>query len=300
MAEDKNVEGLPQLESESNSNNSKSKKGSLLFLVVFVSILIIGGAGVYIALSEFGIFSSANKVATINEPPLPTLEVEDEYPIGGASQVQGEYPIGGASQGQGEYPIGGASQGQGEYPIGGASQGQGEYPIGGASQGQGEYPIGGAPQGQGEVYEVMMLQLQSMKGSIDKLYGYMQRNEQLFLELQEAIESKSSISSRESERLSNTLRDGLRTNERWLSGISNQLQGLGLDVKREIMEFPIIVYGKTVWGDDVYLTVAPKEKPDQTSNLRIGGIAGKWKLISLDGSKAIFKGVDGSEKVIEI
>ncbi|NQY36353.1 MAG: hypothetical protein HRT37_15530 [Alteromonadaceae bacterium] len=94
------------------------------------------------------------------------------------------------------------------------------------------------------------------------------------------------------------LGEKLRNNERWLHGIANQLNDIGVTVKAENEAFSLVVYNKNIWGDDVYLTVAEKEHPEQTWFFRVGDITGRWKLISIKGSKAIFQHVEGNTKEV--
>lgn len=93
---------------------------------------------------------------------------------------------------------------------------------------------------------------------------------------------------------------GLRQNERWLGGISNQLNEIGLNVKEAAQEFPIVIYSKNVWGDDVFLTVAQKASPDQTSFLRIGGVVGRWRLVEIHGDTAIFEHFEGMKREVSL
>ncbi|MCS6271882.1 hypothetical protein G3489_19595 [Shewanella baltica] len=92
----------------------------------------------------------------------------------------------------------------------------------------------------------------------------------------------------------------IKQNERWLNGVSNQLKDIGVNVKEAAQEFPIVVYNRNRWGDDIYLTVAQKVKPDQTSFLRVGDIVGRWKLIDIKDKNAVFEHFDGAVKEVAL
>lgn len=92
----------------------------------------------------------------------------------------------------------------------------------------------------------------------------------------------------------------VKENGRWLGGVSKQLEEIGINVANTKMEFPIVVYNSNIWGEDVYLTVAPVENPEQTFFLKEGGVVGKWKLSKITSNEAIFHHVNGEEKVLII
>ncbi|MCT8873806.1 hypothetical protein [Shewanella xiamenensis] len=92
----------------------------------------------------------------------------------------------------------------------------------------------------------------------------------------------------------------VKENGRWLGGVSKQLEEIGINVANTKMEFPIVVYNSNIWGEDVYLTVAPVENPEQTFFLKEGGVVGKWKLSKITSHEAIFHHVNGEEKVLII
>lgn len=96
------------------------------------------------------------------------------------------------------------------------------------------------------------------------------------------------------------INEQIKINERWLSAVSNQLQDIGVSVKTANEDFPIVVFGKTTWGTDVFLTVAMKAEPTATQLLRLGGSVGRWSLTDVSGSEAVFKHVDGNEKRVLI
>lgn len=92
----------------------------------------------------------------------------------------------------------------------------------------------------------------------------------------------------------------VKENGRWLGGVSKQLEEIGISVASTKMEFPIVVYNSNIWGEDIYLTVAPVENPEQTFFLKEGGVVGKWKLSKITSHEAIFHHVNGEEKVLVI
>lgn len=92
----------------------------------------------------------------------------------------------------------------------------------------------------------------------------------------------------------------VKENGRWLGGVSKQLEEIGINVANTKMEFPIVVYNSNIWGEDVYLTVAPVENPEQTFFLKEGGVVGKWKLSKITSHEAVFHHVNGEEKVLTI
>lgn len=94
------------------------------------------------------------------------------------------------------------------------------------------------------------------------------------------------------------LTDSIKENQRWLGGISNQLKEIGVEMKEESQAFPIVVYSQNVWGDDVFLIVAQKNTPEQTSFLRVGEIVGRWRLIEITEGKALFEHVEGNTKEV--
>lgn len=85
-----------------------------------------------------------------------------------------------------------------------------------------------------------------------------------------------------------------------LNSITNQLNDLGLNVRQASLDFPIVVYGLNTWGEDVYLTVAQKNAPEQTNFLRVGGIVGKWRLVKITDTSALFKHFDGDSKEVAL
>ncbi|TVU70383.1 hypothetical protein FQP81_18175 [Pseudoalteromonas distincta] len=85
-----------------------------------------------------------------------------------------------------------------------------------------------------------------------------------------------------------------------LNSITNQLNDLGLNVRQASLDFPIVVYGLNTWGEDIYLTVAQKNAPEQTNFLRVGGIVGKWRLVKITDTSALFRHFDGDSKEVAL
>ena len=91
-----------------------------------------------------------------------------------------------------------------------------------------------------------------------------------------------------------------RDNSRWLTGISNQLRDIDLNVKNEKESFPLVIYHFNIWGNETYLNVAPKEHPEQTRFMREGEITGRWQLVAINSDIAEFRHFDGNIKKVPL
>jgi hypothetical protein len=245
------------------------KKVPYVFLAVITLVLAATGVGVHAYLQKGEVFKKQS--AKVKEPPLPTIAADVSANPVVAPSAMNDLVIGGID----------VSQPTNESQV--LERPDVSTPIS-STQPSKEYA---------EIKEQIDQQLKLTKELLSELQEVRGDNQALSAAVTdlkaEVVELKASTGG---------LADKARVNERWLSGISNQLKSIDIDVKENNNDFPIVVYYKTVWGTDTFITVAPKDKPDQTSFLRTGDLAGKWKLVSIGGDVATFVHVDGQEKEV--
>lgn len=70
-----------------------------------------------------------------------------------------------------------------------------------------------------------------------------------------------------------------------VESLRQQLSSFGVylsaDAQAQSLHFPMVIFGKTVWGKEVYLTVAPSENPTETQRLFLGDHVAQWQLIRI-------------------
>ncbi len=245
------------------------KKVPYVFLAVLTLVLAATGAGVHAYLQKGEVFKK--EAAKVKEPPLPPIAADVSANQAVAPTAMNDLVIGGID----------ASKAANDSPV--LERPDVSTPIS-STQPTKEYA---------EIKEQIGQQLKLTKELLSELQEVRGDNQALSAAVTDLKAEVVALKSSAGE-----LADKARVNERWLSGISNQLKSIDLDVKENNNDFPIVVYYKTVWGTDTFITVAPKDKPDQTSFLRVGDLAGKWKLVSIGGDIATFVHVDGQEKEV--
>lgn len=267
------ADGLPELEGSVSKDKPKggNKKPPIVFVVGLVALLGVAGFGIQYAINHLGIFEKEPLV--VEEPPMPVVsnDVMDS-PSGSYFLVNDPALVAGSSMMTGNDANNTDTQTQDV---------QADIPP---------------EQLKGINDSLVMLaeEVGAIAGQLNKqqdsLIKVMQNQNALLKQFEMEVARR--------EANDETLTNNVKENQRWLGGISNQLKEIGVDVKEASQEFPIVVYSKNVWGDDVFLTVAQKVAPDQTSFLRVGGIVGRWRLVEISEHKALFEHFEGNRKEV--
>jgi hypothetical protein len=276
---DKNIEqeetlagGLPELEESASKEKPKGskKKPPIGFVVGLVALLGVSGFGIQYAINHLGIFEKEPQV--VDEPPVPVVsnDVMDS-PSGNDFLVNDPLLSGSSMVARNDADNTGTQALDIEANI---------------------------PPEQLKGINDSLVMLAEVVGSIAGQLNKQQDSLIKVMQSQNALLKQFEMEVARREASEETLTNNVKENQRWLGGISNQLKEIGVDVKEASQEFPIVVYSKNVWGDDVFLTVAQKVAPDQTSFLRIGGIVGRWRLVEIFEHKALFEHFEGNRKEV--
>lgn len=163
--------------------------------------------------------------------------------------------------------------------------------------------IGGGEESEGDltVYDELSVSVSVLIEEVKNLSGVLKEQQKsINIILGNQVSLMKSMTKRYDDNMDNVrkVQSSLKDNARWLNGISNQLDSIGIEVKAASQDFPIIIYSRNIWGDDIYLTIADKKNPEQTSSLRVGGVVGKWELVEISGNKAVFKHFEGLVKEV--
>lgn len=260
------TEGLPDLDNPPKKKGT-NKKSPIGFLAGLLGVLSMVGFGVQYGIDHFGLFEKEPLV--IEEPPVP------EFSDNALSDSSGE-----------------------NFEINGSV----------SNIASNINTDSGIVQQEGEQIGLPSEHIDSINNSLSKLTGEVdiisgQLNETRgtlvnMIKVQNDLlkQLKMEMAMRESAEKKLTI--NVKENQRWLGGISNQLKDIGIDVKEASLKFPIVVYSKNVWGDDVFLTIAQKVSPEQTSFLRVGGVVGRWRLVEIHENKALFEHFEGNKKEV--
>ena len=276
---DKNIEqeesvadGLPELEGSASKDKPKggNKKPPIGFVVGLVALLGVAGIGIQYAINHLGIFEKEQLV--IEEPPVPVVSNEVMDNPSGSDFLVNDPILSGSSMVAGNVANNIDSQTQNiESDI---------------------------PPEHLKGINDSLIMLAEEVGSIVGQLNKQQDSLIKVMQSQNALLKQFEMEKARREVNEETLTNNVKENQRWLGGISNQLKEIGVDVKEASQEFPIVVYSKNVWGNDVFLTVAQKVTPDQTSFLRVGGIVGRWRLVEISENKALFEHFEGNRKEV--
>lgn len=265
-------EGLPELEGDAKKNKAKSgnKKPPLAFVIGLVGLLAVAGFGVQYAINHSGVFDKEPEI--VEEPPVPVLPVDEVGGSPGSDFLVNDPML-----------AGGAVAGEQPESV---SSGDSQVP-----------PTDISPEELKWVNDSLVMLAEEVGAIAGELS---QQRESLIkvMQNQNALIKQFEMEAARQKATDEALANGVKENQRWLGGISNQLKEIGVDVKEASQEFPIVVYSRNVWGDDVFLTVAQKAAPEQTSFLRVGGIVGRWRLIEISEQKALFEHFEGNRKEV--
>ena len=265
-------QGLPELEGDLQNNNAKSgnKKPPFGFVIGLVGLLAVVGFGVQYAINHSGVFDKEPEI--VEEPPIPVLPDEE---VG--SSTGGQFLV--------NDPI----------LVGGAVVV--EQP-GSVASGDSQVSTTNIPFEQLKaVNDSLMLLAEEVRATAGELSQQRALLNKV-MQNQNALIKQFEMDVARQKPTDEALAHGVNENQRWLVGISNQLKEIGVDVKEASQEFPIVVYSRNVWGNDVFLTVAQKAAPEQTSFLRVGGIVGRWRLIVINEKMAVFEHFEGNRKEV--
>lgn len=94
----------------------------------------------------------------------------------------------------------------------------------------------------------------------------------------------------------NDLNNTLKGVNRNTSKVLQEIEDMKLVMINSSQAFPVVVYSKGRWGDQEYITIAPKDYPTQTKNLRVNESAGDWTLIEILNREVVFKHFNGKTK----
>lgn len=266
------ADGLPELERGESKDKPKSgnKKPPIGFVVGLVAFLGVTGFGIQYAINHLGIFEKEPQV--IEEPPVPVVSNEVMNNPSGNDFLVNDPILSSSSVVAGNVADNINSQTQGiEVDI---------------------------PPEQLKGINDSLMMLAEEVGSIAGQLNKQQDSLIKVMQSQNTLLKQFEMEKARREIGEETLANNVKENQRWLGGISNQLKEIGVDVKEASQEFPIVVYSKNVWGNDVFLTVAQKVTPDQTSFLRVGAIVGRWRLVEISEHKAVFEHFEGNRKEV--
>lgn len=270
--------GLPELDTASDrparsKSKSDKKKPPVAFVVALVVLLGGAGVGVQYAIEHLGMFGS--KQVELAEPPMPTIEPNNVVPLPSA-EIESANAV--------TFDVGG--------PVSDLLQ------PSAISQPQ-SVATPAVPDELTVINESLQLAVQQLGTVVTEL----SQQKKLLNEIvkqQSALSMQLDMESNQRMEWDQKISANVKQNERWLGGISNQLKDIGVEVKVAAQEFPVVVYNRNIWGEDIYLTVANKANPDQTSFLRVGGIVGRWKLIEINEDNAVFEHFDGNRKEVAL
>ncbi|MFW7525601.1 hypothetical protein ACODM8_15900 [Vibrio ostreicida] len=84
------------------------------------------------------------------------------------------------------------------------------------------------------------------------------------------------------------------------SKVLDEIKDMKMLIVNTSQAFPVVVYSKGRWGDQEYVTIAPKDYPTQTKNLRLNESAGDWTLVEILGHEVVFKHYNGRTKRVSL
>lgn len=84
------------------------------------------------------------------------------------------------------------------------------------------------------------------------------------------------------------------------SKVLDEIKDMKMLIVNTSQAFPVVVYSKGRWGDQEYVTIAPKDYPTQTKNLRLNESAGDWTLVEILGHEVVFKHYNGKTKRVSL
>ena len=267
--------GLPELDTASDRpvrSKTDKKKPPIGFVVAVVLLLGGAGVGVQYAIEHTGLFG--NKPVEVSEPPMPTIETNNTVPLPSAEMVESTNAL--------SFDVGG--------PVSDLIQ-----PSAITQQQSATTPA--TPDEFAAMNESVQLAVQQL-GTVVAELSHQKKMLDEIVKQQSALSMQIDMEANQRMEWDQKIATNVKQNERWLGGISNQLKDIGVEVKVAAQEFPVVVYSRNIWGEDVYLTVANKANPDQTSFLRVGGIVGRWKLIEISEDKAVFEHFEGNRKEV--
>ena len=258
--------GLPELE----ASNKTNRKPPVLLLAILILILFGVGVGIQYGINYLGFFNE--KEVVIEEPPIPELALTEE------PEPYSPEPILDTEDDK-DFVVSGV--------INDEPQTNEIKPVSDTEVSK-DYS---------EITSVLLVLAEELGEIKVELVGHRNSLNEV-IDNQKALANQISFEVNRRQGVEKALQSGLKENQRWLGGLSNQLKDIGVDVKVASQEFPIVVYSRNVWGDDVFLTVAQKVAPEQTSFLRIGGIVGRWRLLKILDEKAVFEHFEGNRKEV--
>lgn len=257
-------DGLPELDEKASKSKSVNRKPPIVFMVALVALLGAAGVGVQFTIDYLGVFES--EVQVIEEPPVPVVTDSGVDAASDTGFVVNDTSLSDDSAGTNSQGIDAVNLDLSSEQLEG-------------------------------INESLVLLAEELGGIVGKL-NKQQDSIIKVMQNQTALLKQFEIEVARREATEKELTHNVKENQRWLGGISNQLKDIGVDVKEASQEFPIVVYGKNVWGEDVFLTIAQKVAPEQTSFLRVGGIVGRWRLIEIYEEKAVFEHFEGNKKEV--
>lgn len=270
--EDTNSNGLPELESDNKKAKPKggNKKLPMGFVVGLVAILGIAGFGIQYAITNMGLFEKEPEV--VEEPPVPVVST---------NAVD--------------------SNSENDFLVNDAALAGDPMLVSDEAQSTTSKPQDLPAEISSEQIKGINDSLVMLAEEVGEIAGQLNKQQDSIIKVmqnQNALIKQFEMEVARREATEEALTNNVKENQRWLGGISNQLKEIGVDVKEASQEFPIVVYSRNVWGDDVFLTVAQKVAPEQTSFLRVGGIVGRWRLLEITEKKALFEHFEGNRKEV--
>ncbi len=270
--EETNSNGLPELEGDNKKTKPKggNKKPPMGFVVGLVAILAIAGFGIQYAITNMGLFEKEPEV--VEEPPVPVVST---------NAVD--------------------SNSENDFLVNDAALASDPMLVSDEAQPTTSKPQDLPAEISSEQIKGINDSLVMLAEEVGEIAGQLNKQQDSIIKVmqnQNALIKQFEMEVARREATEEALTNNVKENQRWLGGISNQLKEIGVDVKEASQEFPIVVYSRNVWGDDVFLTVAQKVAPEQTSFLRVGGIVGRWRLLEITEEKALFEHFEGNRKEV--
>ncbi len=264
-AEKTSNEGLPDLNQGGTPSKPNAKKLPVFFISGALFLLISVGYGVQILITEAQLFKTDS--IAVEEPPLPVLAREDlseawEVKLNTAEDQAASIQLEALNEPE---------------PIEETSQTFDAAAI-------------------NDTLHLLLKQVSQISSRMDRQTAALDQLKNGQLAIDEKIMPQLALLIKKDK----TIAANIKTNERWLAGLSHQLKAIGVKVQQAAKAFPIIVYDKNIWGDEVFLTVAQKDSPKQTRFLRIGAVVGPWKLVSISENTALFEHSDGISKEVKL